>query len=427
MDNILGIEFGFVGNAIPNPQAQSAATLFQLLQNAAVTPPSTLPAPFVSAFSPAPTAGFEQMMMLSMFTSLQRLQHLWGGLAGGGLGLGYPGGGGGYGGGFGGGYGGPHGYGGISLPPLGGQGGTLPPLPYGGPGGQGGNAPPINTNIDYKSLSTQQRNQLSGMNEEQRAALHLWGIQMGSAGKQDGGVLLNVLNHPEQFKPAEVALARKLAAQDQAQYGGITGKSLDRAFFGLYQQITGKDISARYGNSPVNFATGEVNMANRQSGQNGLSQYENEVLQLWGHSPLFTGGRVDGAILEYAMNSNNTLEANLNKGDLQTLLNADKADGVVNGNSLENTFINTLDHIYNGGPAATQQRTMDEALAEAAKRRAGLLPPVDPRTAARPGSISVFAQIFGSNDPSQCPFLNGGGGGVAVGRGVSGGPAPSYG
>src|SRR6185295_695227 len=100
----------------------------------------------------------------------------------------------------------------------------------------------------------QERTQMSGMDDRQRAILHLWGIQMGSSGQQDGGVFFNVLQHPEQFKLAEVEVVRELAAQEQAQFGGFTGKLLDQAFFGVYRDLTGKDISARYGNSPIRFA-----------------------------------------------------------------------------------------------------------------------------------------------------------------------------
>jgi hypothetical protein len=244
------------------------------------------------------------------------------------------------------------------------------------------------------------------MNDRERAALHLWGIQMGAAGKQDGGVLMNVLNNPESFKPAEVALAKELAAKDQAQFGGITGKSLDQEFFGVYGKLTGKDISQRYANSPVNFAQGPVNMANRQTGANGLNNFENEVLQLWGHSPLLSGGKIDGSILEYSMNSQNAMEVNLNKSDLQKLLDADKAsDGVVNGDSLEKSMLDVMDRVYNGGPSANVDKTMNDALSEGSQRAQGLLPPSD-RPAAQ--SLDQLAALHAGKKVGggSCPFLS---------------------
>ncbi|HYV43984.1 MAG TPA: hypothetical protein VFA20_03940 [Myxococcaceae bacterium] len=283
----------------------------------------------------------------------------------------------------------------------------------GGPaGGYGQPAVGINPNVNYQQLSTQQRNQMSGMTEEQRAVLHLWGIQMGSSGHQDGGVYLNVLNNPQQFKPAEVAAAQKLAAQDMAQYGGYTGKSLDNAFFGVYQQLTGKDISQRYANSPINFAQGPVNMQNRQTGQNGLTNFDNEVMQLWGHSPLFTGGKIDGSILEYSLNSPNAMEANLNKGDLQALEQMDMAsDGVLNGDSLEKNFVQVLDRMYLGGADASVQGGMNAALQEASARREGLLPPPAPEAQGiSPQAMQAMQQaIQQGKGASSCPFLNGGG------------------
>lgn len=284
---------------------------------------------------------------------------------------------------------------------------------YGGAPGQA--AQGIDPNVRYQDLSTQQRNQMSGMTEEQRAVMHLWGIQMGSSGHQDGGVYLNVLQNPQMFKPAEVAVAQKLAAQDMSQYGGYTGKALDNAFFGVYQQLTGKDVSQRYANSPVNFAQGPVNLQNRQTGQNGLSQFDNEVMQLWGHSPLFTGGKIDGSILQYSLNSPNELEANLNKGDLQALQQMDLAsDGVINGDSLEKNFVQLMDHMYLGGEDPTVQGGMNAALQEASARREGLLPPPAPEAQGiSPQAMEAMnAAIKSGKGASSCPFLNGGGAAV---------------
>jgi hypothetical protein len=305
--------------------------------------------------------------------------------------------------------------------PGGGQtpgGGQVPGGGYGGPapgGGQtpGGGSPTpggvIDPNVRYQDLSKTERTQMSGMNDRQRAVLHLWGIQMGSAGKQDGGVLFNVLNNPSQFQPAEVEVARELAAKEQSMYGGITGKSLDQAFFGLYKDLTGNDISQRYADAPIRYAQGPVNMANRQTGANGLNQFENEVLQLWGHSPLFTGGKIDGSILQYAMNSKHTMEANLNKGDLQALYNADMAsDGVLNGDSLENAMIDVLDRVYKGAPSASAQRTMNDAMEQAAQRRQGLLPPVPLPAAgapAEPSTIDAVNANQGKKLAGSCPFI----------------------
>jgi hypothetical protein len=319
--------------------------------------------------------------------------------------------------------------GGGVKPGGGGYGGTTPGGGYGTTPGTTPGTPTdptrpaggvIDPNLRYQDLNNAQRTQMSGMDDRQRGVLHLWGIQMGAAGHQDGGVLLNVLNNPQNFKPAEVELAKELAAKEQAEFGGITGKSLDREFFGLYQNLTGKDISQRYGNAPVRFAQGPVNMENRATGQNGLNQFENEVMQLWGHSPLFTGGKIDGSILQYAMNSNNRMETNLNQGDVKALFDADLAsDGVLNGDSLENAMLDVMDRVYLGGPAASANKTMNDAMEEAAQRRQGLLPPptrqaadlsrpVGPQanqgTQAGSQAEQVAAQAQGKKTGGACPF-----------------------
>ena len=309
---------------------------------------------------------------------------------------------------------------------YGGVQGAYPPAtsgPNGGYGGTGGygdtGVPPATTNdpipngLDYRDLSTEQRRAISGMSDRERAVLHLWGIQMTSEGRQDGGVLLNVLQNPENFQPAEVELARELQARDQATYGGVTGKSLDQEFFGLYRDITGNDISGRYGNAPIQFADGPINMDNRLSGNNGLTGFENQVLQLWGHAPLFNQGQIDGNIVDYALNSSNALEANLNRSDLLALREADLAsDGVLNGDSLENAFIDTLDRLYLGAPGASVDKTMNDALQEAALRRQGLLPPPEPGSYGQgpygPGAVEGVQPEQGPQmGGGSCPFLAG--------------------
>jgi hypothetical protein len=146
-------------------------------------------------------------------------------------------------------------------------------------------------------------------------------------------------------------------------------------------------------------------MANRQTGANGMTQFENEVMQLWGHSPLISGGKIDGSILEYSMNSQNAMEVNLNKSDLQKLLDADKAsDGVINGDSLENAMVDVMDRAYGVGGGASADKTMNDALAEGQQRAQGLLPPSD-RPAAQ--SLDQLAALHAGKKPGggSCPFL----------------------
>lgn len=280
--------------------------------------------------------------------------------------------------------GGAWGYGGVPTPapytPP-----TPPPAPYTPPVAVHPTYPSptsgeINTNIDFTKLSAAERSKI-GLNDRDRAILHLWGIQMSSRGFQDGGVLLNVIGSPEKFKPAEVALAMELKQDDESIWGAgkITGKSLDAQFFAVFKKITGTDVPPEIRNSPAKFASerGAVDLENREKlnaqGQfnNGLSGFENAVLRLWGHEPLFNGGRIDGSILSYSLNSPTALDFGLNKGDIQALLSADLAsDGVRNGDSLATAFGDVLKQLYLGGSNGTSaDKVTEQAQLKAAQIR----------------------------------------------------------
>jgi hypothetical protein len=245
------------------------------------------------------------------------------------------------------------------------------PQQPGGPGTPGNPVsvgPGFDKNFDWAGISrnTQagqnERTAKSGLNERGRAALHLWGIQTSAAGKNDGSIYFNVLQNPDGFQPEEVKLVKELYNQEMAMFGGVTGKLLDQHFFGVYKHMTGKDVSQRYGNSPVQFSKGPVNMENRTNGQNGLNSYENTVLRLWGHDTL-DNGAMDGSVTEFTLLSNNALDKfgqndGFSKTAVERLLATDLADGVRDGNTLESSFIDTLDKMYLGGPGASSARTM---------------------------------------------------------------------
>jgi hypothetical protein len=216
-------------------------------------------------------------------------------------------------------------------------------------------------NFRYQDLNSQQRQQVSGLSDAQRAAVHLYGIQVTSAGKNDGGVILNVLQNPSGFKPAEVELAKRIYQYEMQTYGGLTGKGLDAAFFEVYKAETGVDLNQRYGNRPITYAQGPVNMENRITGNNGLGSMSNSVLRLWGHDTL-DNGLNDGSVVQWTLNSQNSLDAGLNRGDLQALLAADGADnGTRDGSALGRAFIQTLDQVNFGTQAPTQQSVLGQS------------------------------------------------------------------
>jgi hypothetical protein len=245
----------------------------------------------------------------------------------------------------------------------------------------------LDPRIDFRELSSDERSAM-GLNDRDRAVLHLWGRQMIAEGKQNGAILNTVMDtvngagdgQSVVAKQAEVDLARELISRDQAEFGGITGKSLDQEFFKVFQKITGKDISAKYSDTPVEFANGrrallpdaDVDSADweRQLQQNnGLNGTENALLRLWGHDPLMNGGRIDGSILAYTLEAGDSpLDRGLNKGIVEDLLKSDlMSDGIVNGDSLEFGFGKVLDKLYNKGPTTTLESIRTHAM-ETAQR-----------------------------------------------------------
>lgn len=225
-------------------------------------------------------------------------------------------------------------------------------------------APP--KDLDFTKLNKTERTNLSGLNDSERGALHLWGIQVTSEGKNNGGIYFNVLENPDNFQKAEVDLVRNLYNQEMAMFGGVTGKLLDQHFFNVYGKMTGKDISQRYGNRPLEFAKGPVDMDKRISGNNGLSSFDNTVIRLWGHDGLDNGAN-DGSVAEYTLNSEFALDkvdgsrGAVSRTEVEALLAADLADGKRDGNALNSAFIDSLDRVYFGAEGASVDKTLGAA------------------------------------------------------------------
>lgn len=293
----------------------------------------------------------------------------------------------------------------------------------GGAGNVGGpTAPAPSNDLDFSKLSKAERTNLSGLNDTQRGALHLWGIQVTSEGKNNGGIYFNVLENPGNFQKAEVDLVRNLYNQEMAMFGGVTGKLLDQQFFGVYGKMTGEDISQRYGNRPIEFAKGPVNMDNRISGNNGLSSFDNTVIRLWGHDGLDNGAQ-DGSVAEYTLNSDFALDkvdgsrGALAKGEVEALLAADLKDGKRDGNALNSAFIDSLDKIYFGGEGAN----VDKTLANAGVKKGEVSEIISDFKKNPPPGIPPGVDISDMSQIHKCPVLGpavtqqGGAGGIQFG------------
>ncbi len=213
-----------------------------------------------------------------------------------------------------------------------------------------------------RAISTQERTDISQLTDEGRAVLHLWGRQITAEGEQNGSIYFNVLNDTEgKFTQAEHQLVQRLYNQEMQQYGGVTGKALDQNFFGLMGQMTGEDLSGKYANSPVHFSDGQpVDLSSQALQKNGLGDFANGVLRLWGHDRL-DDGKNDGSILQFTMQNGNAFDKDLDPNIVQGLLAADGADGTVDGSSLAQAFSQTLDQVYLGAQGGSVNQTLASA------------------------------------------------------------------
>lgn len=350
---------------------------------------------------------------------------------------------------------------GVTVPGgvPGGAPGAVPTSPPGSlPGGPPGQPAIQAPNVDFRQLNDQQRTQISNLTDRERAILHLWGRQMIAKGGQDGGILLTVQENLQNgqnggsvvVRPAEAQLAQELIAKDMQEFGGVTGKNLDREFFNIMAtKFNEPELAQRYGNSPVFFAANDPNGAAAKlpeqfpvdspeweaamSRRNGLNSFENGVLRLWGHDTL--DGGVDGSVLAFTlMGGNNPLDRGMDKGIADALLKSDAADGRIDGSSIKSSFKNVMDKLYLGPtqPGASVQRTFADA--EVRGQTLGLTVQQMAQNM-QLGMIQAadIAKDFAQNHPmitaagagglmaatAICPFLGGlaaGGAGVALGQ-----------
>ena len=136
---------------------------------------------------------------------------------------------------------------------------------------------------------------------------------------------------------------------------------MDQQFFGLMGQMTGEDLSGKYANAPMNFSNGrEVDLSLQATNNNGLGDFANSVLRLWGHDRL-DNAKNDGSVLQFTLQNSNAFDKDLNKNTVAALLAADSADGKVDGSSLARAFSQTLDQVYLGGPGGSVNQTLAQS------------------------------------------------------------------
>lgn len=239
----------------------------------------------------------------------------------------------------------------------GGGGGTIGPIRP--PTGPGQSHFDVDRGLKFRDLTADQRSQV-GLNNRDRAILHLWGRQVITDGKQDGSIYSTVLGPDGTGKDwpnqEEVRLVLELKHMERsAGYRTDNGTALDHMFFGLYERLTGVDLASRYQGRQIHNSNGELeitNDLNQITRDTGLSHADQAILRLLGHDPLIDG-EMNGSILKYSLGNDNALDSDENSdgngidGFTRQLLNHDIQDnGVIDGSALLNHGIAVMDKIY---------------------------------------------------------------------------------
>lgn len=244
--------------------------------------------------------------------------------------------------------------------------------------------PAIAKNTDFTKLNNAQRTEM-GLTDTDRAILHLWGRQMNERGKQNGDVYLN-----GGFTPKETELIKVWKEQEMKEFGHINGSKLDEAFFDLNDRMEGLapgTTASQYAGRQLHQSSGQkINLENSltTNAQNGgLSAYEQGVLRLWGHQPLYSNGVVDGSILGYTIGNEKALDSNTNSvgngvdNVARSLLEADfMTDGTRNGDTLRGSFDDVMDKLYgidanrNGRLGITENQVRTDAMGRLQQRAA---------------------------------------------------------
>ncbi|MBI3926155.1 MAG: hypothetical protein HY319_11485 [Armatimonadetes bacterium] len=221
--------------------------------------------------------------------------------------------------------------------------------------------------VPFTHLSLQQRRRFSSVGPRDQAVLQLWGLQMGTAGMQNGGVYFNILGQPAQFPPPMVERVREFQAAELENFQGVTGKALDREFFSFYHKVVGKDLSPQYGSSPAQFAQGPVQAG--QMAASPLSAMERGLLRMWGRQSLFGMGLFGGNILPYPLTTPTATRPCLDVRESMALVTADLASYSSDAPySLEEEFHGMLAKLYQAS-ATTEPRPADPARAAASRLR----------------------------------------------------------
>jgi hypothetical protein len=106
---------------------------------------------------------------------------------------------------------------------------------------------------------------------------------------------------------------------------------------------------------------------NAISSQSGLNNFEQSVLRMWGHDPLFSDGKITGRVFAMTLVNPNSLDkGNINKQNAESLLKADMVDdGQNNGSVFVSSFSDVLMKLYFGAEGTNANKVQNQAVSTA--------------------------------------------------------------
>ena len=238
----------------------------------------------------------------------------------------------------------------------------------------------LDRDIDFTELDLKERTK-AGLNDRDRAVLHLGGrdlISRDPDAKEAQSIYFNVLGKDgtgdNWGNKAEVSLVKELKAKEEKEFGGVTGSLLHDELLGLHTRMTGDNVTDRYADREIRFASEGVDITSNVETlekRHGMNRFEQGALRLYGHEPLLTGGKVNGQILAYTVGNDKALDGAKYSGGnavddvAKSILEADMADGKLDGDALNESYLAALDKALLGKHTLTAKTLKEKMVAKA--------------------------------------------------------------
>ncbi|MCA9793445.1 MAG: hypothetical protein KC910_16660 [Candidatus Eremiobacteraeota bacterium] len=170
-----------------------------------------------------------------------------------------------------------------------------------------------------------QRQRLSLLTGEEQAISRLWAMQIGTAGQQNGAVLLRAAKSPELFTSLEQKIAALLQADDVKRYGATNGRALDRAFASVLERLTGCIFDEYIDQAPTYYAMAPLPTDGKAKN---LNAFQHGLLRLLAGAPLMNLGLIEDQPTADPFTKHDGLSGRLTRKEMLTLLCGDLTDAV---------------------------------------------------------------------------------------------------